>query len=88
MKLFDMLSGHHGFGLSASMETITYNEEVETYDLPNVFPQEFEFEHFEAWGLGAAPDASAERSKVFIRRPNLSVRGGDVDLDDLADQIC
>jgi hypothetical protein len=70
------------------MNTITYNEEVETYDLPNIFPREIEFEHFEAWGLGAAPDGSAERSSVFIQKPNLSIRSGDVDLDDLADQIC
>ena len=70
------------------METISYNEEVETFDLPSVFPQEFEFEHLEAWGLGSAPNPSQERSKVFIRRPNLAVRGGDVDFDDLADQIC
>lgn len=80
--------GHFGFGISASMETVTYNEEVDTFDLPNLFPKEFEFEHLEAWGLGAAPNQDSERSKVFIRRPNLAVRGGDVDLDDLADQLC
>jgi hypothetical protein len=28
--------GCHGFGLSASMETVTYNEEVETFDLVGV----------------------------------------------------
>ena len=80
--------GHHGFGISASMETITYNEEVDTFDLPNSFPSECEFDHLEAWGLGFAPNPDQERSRVQIRRPNLSIRGGNVDFDDLADQIC
>ena len=80
--------GHHGFGISASMETITYNEEVDTFDLPNSFPSDCEFDHLEAWGLGFAPNPDQERSRVQIRRPNLSIRGGNVDFDDLADQIC
>ena len=79
--------GHHGFGISAAMETVTYNEEVETFDLPNVFPPEFEFDHLEAWGLGVAPNPAEERSKISIRQTNLAIRGGDVDFDDLADQL-
>jgi hypothetical protein len=53
-----------------------------------MFPTEFEFDHLEAWGLGSAPDPGQERSRVSVRRTNLSVRGGNVDFDDLADQIC
>jgi len=38
--------------------------------------------------LGPAPDPYTERSRVNVRRANLAVRGGDVDFDDLADQLC
>lgn len=36
---------HFGFGIPVNMDTVTYNEEVDTFDLPNMFPQEFEIDH-------------------------------------------
>lgn len=36
---------HFGFGIPAKMNKVTYNEEVETYDLPDIFPREMEINH-------------------------------------------
>ena len=36
---------HFGFGISARMNTVTYNEDVETFDLPDIFPRQIEINH-------------------------------------------
>ena len=47
----------------------------------------FEIAHVEVWGLGPSVDADEEREKVRARQPNLQIRGGDVDEDDLMSQL-
>merc|ERR1719500_1747740 len=47
----------------------------------------FEIAHVEVWGLGPPVDADEEREKVRPRQPNLQIRGGDVDEDDLMSQL-
>ena len=47
----------------------------------------FEIAHVEVWGLGAAVDADEERENVRPRQPNLQIRAGDVDEDDLMSQL-
>ena len=47
----------------------------------------FEIAHVEVWGLGPPVDADEEREKVRPRQPNLQIRGGDVDEDDLLSQL-
>ena len=39
------------------------------------------------WGLGSEPDMDAERQNVQPRKPNLDIRGGNVDMLDLESQI-
>ncbi len=65
----------------------TYHEDVNTYDLPAIYPEEFEISHLEVWGLGPETDKDKERSKIHVRKPNLQIRGGQVDMDDLLGQI-
>ena len=45
-------------------------------------------DHIEVWGLGPQPRAEDERSKVQVRKPDLDIQGGNVDMDDLMGQIC
>ena len=47
----------------------------------------FETSHVEVWGLGPAVDQEHERNSVRPRKPNLEIRGGDVDEDDLMSQL-
>ena len=47
----------------------------------------FEIAHVEVWGLGPPVDADEERQKVRPRQPNLQIRAGDVDEDDLLSQL-
>lgn len=82
--------GRFGLGLDSSLEKVTYHEEVDTFDLPgNLFggATSFQVEHLEVWGLGPQPDPSQERDRTQVRRPNVDVRGGQVDMDDLLGQI-
>jgi len=84
--------GHFGLGLDASLQSATYNEDVDTFDLPaNVLPgggEPFSVAHVEVWGLGPEPSADAERSKTSVRKPNLEISGGgQVDMGDLLGQI-
>ena len=82
--------GRFGLGLKPDMETLEYNEDVDTFDLP-ALPGgcAFEIDHIEVWGLGPQPRAEAERAKVQVRKPDLQLEdGGNVDMDDLMGQIC
>jgi len=66
----------------------SYHEDVETFDLPPLYPEGFEINHLEVWGLGPETDEAKERAKVHVRKPNLQIRsGGGVDMDDLLGQI-
>ena len=42
----------------------------------------------EVWGLGPKVSAEDERAKVQVRKPDLDIEGGNVDMDDLMGQIC
>ena len=44
-------------------------------------------DHVEVWGLGPPVDQAEEKQKVKPRRPNLDIRGGKVDEDDLMSQL-
>jgi len=83
--------GRFGLGLDASLESGTFHEDVETFDLPPNPPQglgeQFEVAHVEVWGLGPAPNPSDERNSSNIRKPNLELKGGNVDMNDLLSQI-
>jgi len=82
--------GHFGFGIKPDMETLDYNEDTNTFDLP-VLPggSTFEIDHVEVWGLGPQPRAEEERAKVEVRKPDLDIEdGGNVDMNDLMGQIC
>ena len=71
------------------METLNYNEDVETFELP-ALPggSTFEIDHIEVWGLGIQPRAEDERAKVEVRKPDLDIQGDSVNMDDLMGQIC
>jgi hypothetical protein len=76
-----------GLCLDPSLSSGTYHEDVDTFDLPPLLPAEFSVDHVEVWGLGPETDADTERAKLHIRKPNLNVRSGEVDMDDLASQL-
>ena len=83
-------NGRYGLGLDTSLESASYHEDVETFDLPPNPPgigEYFEVSHVEVWGLGPAPDPYEERNNVSIRKPNLQISGGNVDMNDLLSQI-
>ena len=63
--------------------------QVTTFDLP-ALPggSTFEIDHVEVWGLGPKVSAEDERAKVQVRKPDLDIEGGNVDMDDLMGQIC
>ena len=44
-------------------------------------------QYFQVWGLGPEPDEDTERANTTVRKPNLDIRGGNVDLGDLESQI-
>ena len=83
--------GRFGLGLDVSLESGTFHEDVDTFDLPTSAPQglgeNFEVAHVEVWGVGPAPDPEDERSNVKVRKPNLELKGGNVDMNDLLSQI-
>ena len=81
--------GRFGFGIKPDLETLEYHEDVCTFDLP-ALPggSTFEIDHVEVWGLGPQPRAEEERNKVQVRKPDLDITGGNVDMDDLMGQIC
>ena len=79
--------GRFGLSVSNSLEKGTYHADIETFDLGKVVPSEFTIEHIEVWALGPETDPSTERSKLHVRKPNLQIQGGSVDMDDLMGQI-
>lgn len=79
--------GHFGLSVSPDLSTGNYHEEIETFDLPPKYPVEFTISHLEVWGLGPETDPYKEKSKLHIRKPNLNVRSGNVNMDDLLGQI-
>lgn len=80
--------GKFGLGISPDLETLDYHEDVRTFDLP-ALPggSSFEIDHIEVWGLGPQPRAEDERAKVQIRKPDLDIQDGNVDMNDLLGQI-
>lgn len=76
-----------GISLSSSLASGTFHEDIDTFDIPPLLPEEFSVEHVEVWGLGSETDPSAERAKLHVRRPNVQIRSGEADMDDLMDQI-
>ena len=79
--------GKFGLSINPDLSSGTYHEEVDTFDLPALFPEEFEIAHLEVWGLGPETDPDRERAKLHVRKPNLQIRSGGVDMDDLLGQI-
>ena len=80
--------GNFGLSVNASLSSGTYNPDVNTFALPSsILPDEFEISHIEVWGLGPETDANREKAKLHVRKPNLKMRGGEADLDDLMGQI-
>lgn len=80
--------GRFGLSLNRDLASGSYHEDVDTFDLPpGVTSEEFEVELVEVWGLGPETDPDRERSKLHVRKANTRVRGGDVDMGDLMDQI-
>ena len=47
----------------------------------------FPIDHVEVWGLGPQPRAEEERAKVQVRKPDLDIQDGNLDMDDLLGQI-
>ncbi len=80
--------GHFGFGILPDLSGLSYNEEVDTFDLPVLKGgASYNIDHVEVWGLGPEVDPSEERSKVNVRKPNLQIKGGGVDMNDLMSQM-
>lgn len=79
--------GRFGLSINPDLSSGNYHEDVETFDLPPKYPESFQIDHLEVWGLGPETNPSRERSKLHIRKPNLDIRGGNVDMDDLLGQI-
>ena len=63
-----------GISLSSSLESGTYHEDIDTFDLPPLISEEFIIEHVEVWGLGSETDPNSERAKLHVRRPNVQIR--------------
>jgi len=81
--------GRFGFGIKPDMETLEYHEDTTTFDLPVLSGgSTFEIDHVEVWGLGPQPRAEEERAKVEVRKPDLDIQDGNVNMDDLMGQIC
>lgn len=80
--------GRFGLSINPSLESGNYHEDVDTFDLPAILPEEFSIEHLEVWGLGPETDPARERAKLHVRKPNLDIKSGNVDMDDLMGQIC
>ena len=78
-------------GLDVSLESGTFHEDVDTFDLPASVPQglgeKVEVAHGEFVGVWTAPDPEDERSKVKVRKTNLEIKGGNVDIKYLLSQI-
>lgn len=80
--------GNFGLSVKSDLATGTYNADINTFALPSsILADEFEITHLEVWALGPETDANKERAKLHVRKPNLQIRGGEADLDDLMGQI-
>jgi len=80
--------GHHGFQLNDDLSSGDCNADIQTFDTIQLSSEKnFQIEHVEVWGLGSEPDMDAERQNVQPRKPNLDIRGGNVDMLDLESQI-
>ena len=78
-------------GLDVSLESGTFHEDVDTFDLPTSFPQclgeNVEVAHVEVVGVWPAPDPEDERSNIKVRKRNLDLKGSNADINDLLSQI-
>ena len=83
--------GRFGLGLIVSLDSGMFHEDVDTFDLPSSAPQvlgeNVEVAHAEVVGIAPAPNPEDERSKVKVRKPNLELKGGNIDINDLPSRI-
>ena len=79
--------GRFGLSINSDLSAGTFHEDIDTFDLPPKYPEQFDIAHLEVWGLGPETDPYREKSKLHVRKPNLDIRSGGVDMDDLMGQI-
>merc|ERR1712198_797249 len=80
--------GNYGLELNDDLLSGTCSADIQTFHTIQLAEdQTFSIEHVEVWGLGPEPDRNAERANTQPRKPNLSTRGGNVDMLDLESQI-
>jgi len=80
--------GKYGLELGADLSTGCSSGDIDTFHTIRFTEgTSFEISHVEVWGLGPPVDESEERAKAKPRQPNLDIRGGHVDEDDLMSQL-
>jgi len=80
--------GNYGFELNDDLSSGTCSADIQTFHTIQLAEDAtFSVDHVEVWGLGPEPDMDAEKENTKPRQPNLSTRGGNVDMLDLESQI-
>jgi len=80
--------GSYGLELNDDLSGGTCCADIQTFHtIQLAADQIFSADHVEVWGLGPEPDMDTERANTQPRKPNVSTRGGNVDMLDLESQI-
>lgn len=80
--------GNFGLELNSDLTEGTSSGDIQTFHTIQLSEQQyFGIDHVEVWGLGPEPNMQDERRNTKPRQPNLSTRGGNVDMMDLESQI-
>jgi len=80
--------GNFGLELNDDLSSGTCSADIQTFHtIQLAADSSFSVDHVEVWGLGPEPDMETERENTQPRKPNLSTKGGNVDMLDLESQI-
>jgi len=80
--------GNFGLELDGDLGSGRSSGSVDTFhSIQMTQDASFDIDHVEVWGLGPPVDSDEERQKVQPRQPNLNIRDGAVDEDDLMSQL-
>jgi len=80
--------GNFGLSISSDLESGECSGDIDTFaTIQLAGAASFQIMHLEVWGLGPEPDEATEMQNTSVRKPNMNIRGGYVDMGDLASQI-
>jgi len=80
--------GNFGLFISSDLESGECSGDIDTFSTIQLAgAPAFQIMHLEVWGLGPEPDEATEMQNTSVRKPNMNIRGGHVDMGDLASQI-